>query len=149
MSVTYVTQCFQSQAADFYDSSVSRIQLWGGVRPCLKGTISFKLGPIIILYIVRTRFQSTWQYSRKISASSLNIYRISLDLIHISLNFNFFRLATLHIRGTEQGYLEGDALTGREDEFKYCFSFEFFILFIFILYYFLPSGGGSVPFVLP
>ena len=47
---------------------------------------------IIILYIGRTQFQSIWQYSRKISASSLNIYRISLDLIYryISLTLIHF-----------------------------------------------------------
>ena len=75
----------------FYSSSVTYLEFdsGGGGGPasptCSKGTISFKICiGLIILYIVRTRFESTW----KISASSLNIYRISLDLIHISLTFN-------------------------------------------------------------
>ena len=41
----------------------------------------------------------------------------------------------------------GDALTGREEESKYGFLFLFFHFILFI--YFLPSGGGSVPFVHP
>ena len=41
-------------------------------------------------YVARTRFQRTWQCSIKISARSLNIYRISLDLIYISLIFQIF-----------------------------------------------------------
>ena len=44
----------------------------------------------------------------------------------------------------------GDALTGREEESKYCFfNFNFNFIYFIYLFIFLPSGGGSVPFVHP
>ena len=63
------------------DSGVCRICL-GGVRHLpliLRG--QFLLNYNNFIYIVRTRFQNSQQYPRKISISSLNIYRISLDII--------------------------------------------------------------------
>ena len=63
-----------------------------------------------IFYIVRTRFQSTYQYSRKISPSYLIIYRISLDLIS----------STFQIFLWQSCIIEGDALTCREEKFTYC-----------------------------
>ena len=92
---------------------------------------------IIILYIVRTRFQSTWQYSRKIFAKFF-IY------IYISLRF-----ATMHSSGYRLGISSGRCINRQRRRVQILFSL---ILLVFILFYYLfilPSGGGLVPFIHP
>ena len=69
---------------------------------------------------------------------STNIYRISLDLIYISLTLNRFLWGwQLYIIGHRLGIptrptVVGDALAGREEESKYYFLIFLFYLFIFI-----------------